>query len=400
MVRIAVFQYEKPLQSHTVNLVNSLVVAGYHVDLFIKDCSADLVTELTAGTLLSVHDWSQPFKTGWPLIETFCAKAINAAGLVLRGGQYRPLVPFIELLTILRLRNSRYLCTIGIEKGGMIWASLASRITSSPFIYYSLELYDDSHPFYRGTKFFAQLRKSEKNAHREALATIIQDEQRWEHLKNVNEVDTDVIYLPVSVPGDPIVKKTDYFYRKFGLEESTTLLLYLGVIEEERNCLDIALASVASTYPFIVVFHGYGTDEFLDKLKKFGGEKVLLSTGLVPDSQIPEIIASATIGVCLYRDTCANDRLTAFSSEKLVLYLKAGLPIIAPDNESYRGLMNQFPCGILIREVSEIPQAVELIMANYHFYRNNAYSAFTKLFKYENNLIALISYLRKLEHGN
>jgi len=125
----------------------------------------------------------------------------------------------------------------------------------------------------------------------------------------------------------------------------------------------------------------------------------LLSTELVPDSQVPEIVASATIGICLYRDTCANDRLTAFSSEKVALYLRAGLPLIAPDNESYRGLMTSYPCGVLIRDMKEIPQAVERIMERYSFYRNNALSAYSNLYEYGKNIGSVTSYLRKLEHG-
>lgn len=399
MKRVGIFQYEKPLQSHTVNLAKHLVAKGYRVDLFIKDCSARLVDETMASELLPVIDWSFPIRTGIHALDVFVAKTVNASGFLLRGGGYRPLVPFIELLTRLRLKGRRYLCHIGIEKGGMIWAALASRVTSSPFIYYSLELYDDEHPYYSGTKHFAYMRGAEKKAHRAALATIVQDPQRWEYLKAANDVDTDVIYLPVSVPGCPVLQKTGYLHNKFGLDESIPLVLYLGVIEEERNCLDIAHATVASASQFKTVFHGCGADDFLEKLRVVGGDRVLISTELVSDARIPEIVASATIGICLYRDTCANDRLTAFSSEKVALYLRAGLPLIAPDNESYRGLMERYPCGVLVREMKEIPQAVERIMGHYGFYRNNAFSAFSNLYDYESNVGAVTSYLRKLEHG-
>lgn len=398
MPRIGVFQYEKPLQSHTVNLVNSLVAAGYDVDLYLKDCPSDLVRESLLSVAHCIRDWSLPFCTGIDMLDRVVAKTVNALGFVLRSGRYSPLVPSVELMTRIGLKKQRYLCHIGIEKGGMIWASLAAAVTSSPFIYFSLELYDDDHPFYRGTRHFAQLRSAEKMAHRRARATIVQDPLRWEHLKAVNDVSTDVIYLPVSVPGKPLLRQTGYFYEKFGLAPATTLVLYLGIIEEERNCLDIARASAASTCPFTTVFHGFGTDAFIGKLQKEGGDRILVSTELVPDSLIPELVASASIGVCLYRDVCANDRLTAFSSEKIALYLQAGLPVIAFDNESYRMLISRFQCGVLVDRVSDMPLAVERILDNYQYYRDNAYSAFAHLYEYDRNFTHLTDYLKNIEH--
>jgi glycosyltransferase involved in cell wall biosynthesis len=170
-------------------------------------------------------------------------------------------------------------------------------------------------------------------------------------------------------------------------------VLYLGLIEDTRHCLDLAYVARDHAEKFRVVYHGYGETKYLDRIRCAAGEAVTLSTELVPENLLPDLVASADIGLVFYKNDCANDLLTAFSSEKVALYCRAGVPFIAFDTVSYRELVERFQCCVLIKNIREFPQAVEVILNDYSAYSINAIKAFREYYQYETNMVQVIKQL-------
>ena len=93
-----------------------------------------------------------------------------------------------------------------------------------------------------------------------------------------------------------------------------------------------------------------------------------------------EFIAMADIGLAIYTSQADNDRLIAFSSHKLAIYARCGIPYISFDNESYPPLDDIARWGERIRHVCEIGDAVNKISASYPDYAAAAASAYRKVY--------------------
>jgi glycosyltransferase involved in cell wall biosynthesis len=392
--RIAIFQYEWPLQIHTTNLATALASEGYHVDLFIKGCRTDLVdlSRFKEQPQVRVVNWGNTAEGSSH--RSFQQRLFGIYARLVKSFSYTPIMLPAVFSAFNYVRNEKYNYFIGVEKMGMIWAGFLSQLTRTPFVYYSLELYDEEHPDYIGRPGFSALRHLEKIQHRKAEATIIQDKHRGAHLLRSNGmIDHNMIFLPVSVPGPPDLRDVDSYRQKWGIPPELPIVLYLGIFEESRHCLDVASAARPYADRFRVVFHGYGNAKLIEKIRNAGGAALTLSTELVPDNILPDMVASADIGLSLYRNDCANNLLTAFSSEKVALYCRAGIPFIAFDTTSYRELADSFKCCVLIKDIHELPRAVDTIMKDYEVYRSNALQAFQKFYQFETNVKQVIKQL-------
>lgn len=417
MKRIAIFHYEWPLQIHTINLVVKLAEAGYKVDLFNKDFEGwdrNLIDiqklnfenihyfDLTPlGNAFNRNNPESSKKRLYnPTTMVFSKlKKIKILNRVTRKFSFLFLRLFNIIISANILNKSiqiiakeQYAYFIGIEKKGLIWAGKLGRIFNVPFLYYNLELYVEDHPDYVD---FKHLRKSERKYHKLSVGTIIQDKMRAEALLKYNGLkQTSLIYIPISVRGGKHNHDGNFFAHKFNIPESKKIILYFGMFHEFRYCTE--LAQIASKFPddFLMIFHGYGEDEYIKKLQNISNsKKVLFSLAMVSDEQVIDIIKSAYIGVIFYRDDCVNNRLTAFSSEKLALFTKCGIPFVAFDNLSYRLLMKNYQCGELISDIEDLPNVLIRISENYDFYSYNAYQAFDEYYNFDKNFSNLKHFL-------
>jgi len=392
--RAAIFQYQWPLQSHIVNLAEALASSGYEVEIFIKDCSSDLVDLARLQMLSQINIISFNSTSAGSRHKIFLRRLHGLYERAMKRFSYAPIIIPSVVAAFRYVRRKRYSFFIGIEKMGLIWAGFLSMLTGNPFVYYSLELYDEQHPFFIGSPDFPALRSLEKKFHQKSAATIVQDRLRGEHLFLSNEIiDNRMIFLPVSVPGPPAEHKIDSYRVQWKIPAELPIVLYLGLIEDTRHCLDLAYVARDHAEKFRVVYHGYGETKYLDRIRCAAGEAVTLSTELVPENLLPDLVASTDIGLVFYKNDCANDLLTAFSSEKVALYCRAGVPFIAFDTVSYRELVERFQCCVLIKNIREFPQAVEVILNDYSAYSINAIKAFRKYYQYETNMVQVIKQL-------
>lgn len=391
--RIAIFQYKSPLGTYTRNLIFSLAEAGYIVEVFFDhSCLYDNLVEI------------ESLKTKKNIVfyefEQNCTLFLFDIRRIWRGlvrklfNKYSPLkeATLKNSKEIIKKHVSDYLCFIGIEKKGIIWAGKLSETTGIPFFYYSLELYVEDHP---GYNVYNQDRKQEIYYHQRAKATIVQDDLRANVLYKYNRIEKqDRILLPVSIKGKSSTIKSDYLRKKYRLPKEIKILLYFGNIGEFRNCSLIAnIAEQMNGY--VVIFHGYGENDYLEELAK--RKNVIVSSDLVSEDQIKNVISSADIGLTLYCNTFSNDRLTAFSSEKVALCLQFGIPIIAMNNESYEALFGKFKCGEMVDNINEFPEAVNKITSNIEEYKHLANIAYNEFYDHDKNIKVLLKYLERLK---
>ena len=166
--------------------------------------------------------------------------------------------------------------------------------------------------------------------------------------------------------------------------------------KSEKNIHIQRLQTIQIITRYITIFHGQGELEEINKINCLG-DNIYISNELVPERMLENIISSSFIGIVLYRNNNKNDMLTAFSSEKMARLLQSGIPIIAFNNISYRTLMNEFRCGVLINSIGEIPIAIHEIKHNYSKYQDNCYNAFDKYYNYNRYKSDLSNFILNLE---
>jgi glycosyltransferase involved in cell wall biosynthesis len=212
----------------------------------------------------------------------------------------------------------------------------------------------------------------------------------------VDILAVEPIYLPVSSLGKCIRTKSNEIQNIFHLKQEDVIILYYGQMAKGRKSDEII--KIAKTFPinWKLVLHGIDNMHSDMVIREQGvSEQVILSTTLMPYTDLLNFVASATIGLVLYDNSNFNNMLTAFASEKLGVFLMCGIPVVALKNPGYE-IIERYQCGKLIRSINEMPRAVQEILNHYEQYQNNAYCCFEEEFDYSKNFVTLKQYLSKL----
>jgi glycosyltransferase involved in cell wall biosynthesis len=307
---------------------------------------------------------------------------------------------FMDRSVLLRsfkeLGRNHYDLFIGIEKEGLIWAGLMGKHFHTPFLYYSLELYLEDHPM---MEHVGHLRESERFFHRKAAATIIQDEFRAKALRAANGANGKEIFIPVAVRGPRNQNRTRFLANRFGFEDETKILLFFGGMLEGRMCDTIIEAADYLPKEFVLVFHGFAQDkDYLENLQELAkGRPVFFSDADLNEGELDSLLSSADIGFALYRNDNVNDRLTAYSSQKIALFCRNGIPFISNRNESYEALFKSFQCGEMASTSREIANAAIRIAENIEDYRKQCFLAFDEIYDFDKQFDVLKHYLEKFK---
>ena len=420
--RIGIFQLEWELQVQTLHLITMLAKEGYTVDVFLHKNQIVADFDYLKSDYQDVH-----FHIFDPIYYSF----FNVPGKSHHCGQriinfskkiYRILKQsvseglFERLLYLLNsdrnlvkadlinqttalMAGKTYVCFIGIEKMGLLWSGKLAGTMKVPNIYYSLELYTHNHPFVQRSNRKKRVKIFEEYYHKQCRATIVQDEMRGRILYEDNHVDMSMvepIYLPVSSLGECVRIKTNTIEQMFNLKHSDILILYYGWMAAGRKIDE--LIRITKEFPggWKLILHGIDAMNVHKFIRENNGSnQVLVSTKFLSHEGLMNLISSATVGMVLYDDSNLNNILTVFSSEKICMYLKCGIPIIAFRYPGY-DIFENYRCGVLIQSMSEIPSAIRKILENYSSYRENAYRCFEENYEYSKNFSGLKKYLDTL----
>jgi glycosyltransferase involved in cell wall biosynthesis len=429
--RVALFHYNWTVSSQTANAIVMLAEAGYAVELFIANHPwfrdyANL-EDLRKGTNVEIHRlWPAKQATQEPvsvpltprrrfkmLLRKMFPRAYSALKYAYHSYSLRRdlaeqlLLPGMVERAVNLMAGKRYCCLIGVEKHGLIWAGLIGRKLRLPVFYYNLELYIDEGEYWREFMpreadylAFRCLLLGERLHHRRAAATIIPDPDRARVLCRHNGLDMSratMLYVPVSLLGSPYRQGSQYLRESLAIPSDQKIVLYFGHIWERRYVLE--LTEIAQRFPddWTLVMHGEGSDSTVQKIQELDRRhKVVLSRTMVPAERIPEVIASADVGILFYSGETANERLTAFSSEKMALYMQCGIPFVGFDYPGFRRLADEDRCGVVVRRLDQLPEAIGEILASQDLFRHNAYRAFAKYYCFNENFATVLRSLDKM----
>lgn len=254
----------------------------------------------------------------------------------------------------------------------------------SPHIYLSLELNNlrNEHP----SDFCEYKRQVTKKIIETALFSIIQDENRENLLRKDLEIQDNInfFYFPVSIKG-PVLDINSYLREKYQIPDDKIIVLYSGSIMPWAMLVEIVESANNWDQKYALVIHGGRYDkDYLSRIKEsVKSENVIISTEWLSYDEIENLVASANIGIACYVENTVNNVIIDNASGKLAYYLKAGLPVLLKNNIYNRCFVEEFKCGHVFDDFSNMNVALDELMESYEEYRKNAYSTFN--IKYDFN---------------
>jgi hypothetical protein len=194
----------------------------------------------------------------------------------------------------------------------------------------------------------------------------------------------NILLLPNSTFTDPLNHATTSLHKKFGLSQETNIILHCGGLGMWFKCKELARSTDNWPEGAVLVFHTshkVEDDVYYREISSFNyNNKVLFSTLPVSTEELDNLICSAKIGIAIYSKEILGYRadLLGFAAGKVGNYLKCGLPVIASKLSSFT-FVEEYKCGILIENESDIAQAIKRITKEYFEYSKNAKKCYEDL---------------------
>lgn len=381
-MRVAAVQLGIPVQSYTRDLLNGLHARGFDVVLVSRpEDWPGYVDPRSLEAPVYLVETQKP-RRAWREVRNTIVQALGVPASISPAHTHREAARYLGV-------SAPFDLVIGIERSGLEIAARFAEKSGVPFVYYCLELYIEDHPEYPRFKW---KRRSEIESHRRAAATIIQDQSRWNALREANgPVSDEVFFLPVGVP-----RLAERAAQAAPAAEPSTVL-YLGLIRPTRFADELLAAAPALPSGARMRLHGPISRDYAKTLAgRRLPDNVTVTTELLDEAGVVELVESAAIGLSLYRRDYANDRITAFSSQKLAMYLRAGVPVITFASESYAELFSRHRCGEMIDDFAELPAAVGKILERRQEYSRAAREAFAAIYDIDQYWARLAEFLTRV----
>jgi glycosyltransferase involved in cell wall biosynthesis len=288
----------------------------------------------------------------------------------------------------------RYLCKdfdaiIAVDGIGIVAAYLISFFCRHKplIIFWSLEIDSRQSPQISQRLFDYFTSKATKVAD----TLVIQEKSRLKALCekfkfNVNQ--TSIFLVPHSpVASKSTSTKSNFFQRKFSFSKSDIVILHAGWIHDAM-CVDkIAESSKYWKEEYKLVLHERekrsDTEPFIRHVISLSKNRVFLSLDPVSFDLIDEVFSSATIGIIAYDKRYGEGRENAHkASGKLGQYLKCGIPVIALNLPGYSEMFEEYRCGMVFDDFSDIESCVDQILADYQSFHLQALRCFEEEFDF------------------
>jgi hypothetical protein len=271
-----------------------------------------------------------------------------------------------RLVAQLVAHRPRYDIIFTCPQWSLYWATTAARVTGTPVAYISDELIVDE----------GKWKTREREAHKRCAFTIALSPERGEFLRTLNRLGDrhPIFVVPNAAPG-PAVRLPSHFYQDtLGLDPRRPVVLHAGGMGWAPA---EALAAVAAGWGEdgpAIVFQGRLAAQMAGRPN---AGAVRYSPTVLPSALLDYAVSSADVGLALYDDRKANDRLMSTASGKLCLYMKNALPVITTRLACFEWVERD-GVGVRIGEPEELPAAIRTILDDYDRYACNVRTVYAE----------------------
>ncbi|MFZ4855392.1 MAG: hypothetical protein ACOYL3_03250 [Desulfuromonadaceae bacterium] len=406
-IAFIMFEYGLGNSPSLINAANFLVSKGFYVDFY--TCGTFLGNVQFDDSRISIydiHDVNKPSngnvffsKVKWALyyrIKSFSFLLPWNIQLKNEKSNFLESVLFFVKSAESIIGTKKYKCLFGVEPLGMMAAYQLSLQQDTPFSYYNMELHIESQCI---TPSDFIVKEIEKTYNKFALFTITQDLERARLIAEENGIqEGSIIAVPVCAEGEPFKIKTCYLRDLFGLAPDIRIILYAGFIADWAMCAEIAESAQSWPQNWVLIFHthGYNNENYIKNVRRFESSNVLFSLSPVPYEELSAFLASADIGIALYRDLGANFTLISSASGKLAHYLKSGLPVVVNSYPGISKIINQYTCGIAIDDIGQLQEAIGNIFENYQLMQSGAHQCYDAKYKFSRYFANVVDRIEQL----
>lgn len=272
-------------------------------------------------------------------------------------GSYRLL---FFLFRLLKKTDFKYDLIIGVDRYGIIEASIIGRLMKVPHGFISYEIMF-------GWETGMRFKEIEREACRGISFAISQDESRRYHLSRENEIPAEKIFC-IPVAGRFAFKGQKEFklHEQLGIDRKKKIALFIGSVA--RWTMINELIESLQYWPdnWVLVLH----DRYsIKKAKLFHkdrlNERLFISNMKIPDVRMMRtILHSADIGIAFYRpdfsdpNTGNNLKHLGLSSGKINTYLQHGLPVLINELGEISDYVKSLRLGFVVEKPSDIPSVL------------------------------------------
>lgn len=402
-IAVIIYGYGLGNSPSLINFANLLSKSNYDVDFF--TCNTYMAMVSFDDPHIQIHDHALVKNAQ----QGFLPRAINAiSGRIARSSSLllwvkheekqlrRVVLRYSEYIAPI-MSKTRYKCLIGVEPPGLMAATILGKRFLTPYVYYNMELHSkpDIKDSYEGA-----LKRIEEDFHKGALFTITQDDSRADVMAQENAVTRDtMITIPVCADGEPFTERTNILRDHLGIGADKIIVIYAGFLAEWAMCEEMARAAQSWPEKFVLVLHSHGYDDpaYIMKLKKYEGITVRFSDAPVMYEDLPKFLASADIGIALYRGSKGkNFSLISSASGKIAHYLKSGLPIIVNDYPEISNIVKSYQCGIAIDSTGFLAEAIQSICVHYTDMRQGSFRCYEDRYRLSRHFTKVLDRLERI----
>lgn len=310
--------------------------------------------------------------------------------------------------TVWHLLKLRPHISIAFEPEALVSVGVASLVSKTHYVYYSLEILDAPR-----TRFGRLKKRLEKHFHRRASITVINNRRRLDVIKRVNNLADDhrFVVIPTSnIPVGPeeLNSAKGKGFQPFFLKHKQAgkhVVIYHGNAAIGSLVVDLARMAVKWPPDLHLAMHVYGPPHLLTELRDIASEaadKVSLLTGWLPETELLLTLRDADVGVALYEPVDINH--IEMNSGKIYKYLEAGLPVITVDFPALKEVVEENDAGVCVANASdaEITCALAAVLADpqsaANFSRNAEHAYLTK-YRFDRCFAELIKLLDRMISG-
>jgi len=377
------------VSTSVINTALYLVGKGYEVDLFI--CELENIPEHSVYSLPQFKQNNIKIYSSREICNRNLPLKIKSPGAGKKTGGIMPYLKSLknrffpvekDLKFVARYIKppGKYLFIIGYEPSGLLRAGILSRIWRTPYVYHSLEIYENHE---------TNIKSLEKWFSRRALLSLTQDEIRADILSLLNGLNRTKVTAAYNSPlGDRIYEKDNYFREKFNISEEKKIVMATGSLLVEHSADKIVRSVAKWPENFVLILHGWITSspitdagkmtELIRKEMNSKSDRIILSTEILPSGDKYRVFKSVDIGLVFFEPVNLNMKYAAGSAGKLYDFMRTGVPIIAGELPGMRDLLEGNKCGIVVESADNIGEALPEIMKNYSFYSENAHKSYDK----------------------
>jgi hypothetical protein len=294
-------------------------------------------------------------------------------------------LPFRRQVNRLFARGSFDLI-VGVDSDGIVEGHRYAQRFGLPLAYLSFEIFfwDEL-----GSPYERRRKARESEASRAANPVIIQDAQRAQLLAAENDLEMPrFAYLPVSPTGVSPTGSSDFLRTRFEIPEAQTIVLHSGGFGDETYAQELLESAAAWPADFVLVIHTKyrpgQRDPYVELVRDADLPNVILSTEPLPAEEYESMVASADLGLVLYKTIPGslfrqkNIECIGLSSGKFSYYLKHGLPVVSIGQQTYADLLGEYEFGENLSSFDEMPGALARIRSRHEWHSAEAKRLFSE----------------------